>query len=234
MVEGERGSYTRFTGAGDRPGADARPGLPEADFVVVGAGDEDDGHVLCSLARRLVGNYRRRHGWRSLSKRVVVGPGTIGTHTCLEQSTIRPRPPSFLSRICPKSPCDLAERFSYVYPKTGLSCTISCINQSAAARQPLNWIVAQRYAQSRTFFVLATSLLMDRADPSKPCTQRIPTKPRYRSLFKPSSSFSSRLLCDADQMLLPLVSVHNGLLPTSWRMTCPTSQYLPSRFSPGL
>jgi len=107
------------------------------------------------------------------------------THTCLEQSTIRPRPPSFLSRICPKSPCDLAERFSYVYPKTGLSCTISCINQSAAARHPLNWIVAQRYAQSRTFFVLATSLLMDRADPSKPCTQRIPTKPRYRSLFKP-------------------------------------------------
>ena len=28
-------SYTRFAGAGDRPGADSRPGLPEADFVVV-------------------------------------------------------------------------------------------------------------------------------------------------------------------------------------------------------
>jgi len=69
-VEGERGSYARFTRPGDCPGTDAGPGLPEPDFVVVGASYEDDGHVLCSLARRLVGNYRRRHGWRSSCKRV--------------------------------------------------------------------------------------------------------------------------------------------------------------------
>ena len=79
VVEGGRGSYTRFTRPGDRPGADTGPGLPEANFVVVGAGYEDDGHVLCSLARRLVGNYRRRHGWRSSCKRVGRS-GTIG-HT---------------------------------------------------------------------------------------------------------------------------------------------------------
>ena len=142
------------------------------------------------------------------------------TLTCLEQSTIRPRPPSFLSRICPKFSCDLAERFSYVYPKTGLSCTTSCINQSAAARHPLNWIVAQRYPQSRTFFVLATSLLMDRADPSKPCTQRIPTKPRYRSLFKPPELILAYCVTRRSNPLLLLVSVHNALLPTCWRMTC--------------
>ena len=78
VVEGERGSYARFTRPSDRPGTDTGPGLPEANFVVVGASYEDDGHVLCSLARRLVGNYRRRHGWRSSCKR---GSGTIGQHT---------------------------------------------------------------------------------------------------------------------------------------------------------
>jgi len=33
--ERERGSHARFTRAGDRPGTDTGPGLPEADFVVV-------------------------------------------------------------------------------------------------------------------------------------------------------------------------------------------------------
>jgi len=112
VVEGERGSYANFTRPSDRPGTDTGPGLPEANFVVVGASYEDDGHVLCSLSRRLVGNYRRRHGWRLSCKRV--GSGTIG-HTCLEQSTIRPRPLPSLAAFAPNPPA--------TWPNGFLTCT---------------------------------------------------------------------------------------------------------------
>lgn len=86
-------------------------------------------------------------------------------------------------------------------------------------------------------FVLVTSLLMGRDDPSKACTQKTPTKPRYQvsvSIQTPPA-VSPLAYCDADQMLLLLVSVHNELLPTPWCMTSPTShilQYCPSIFSP--
>ena len=56
-----------------------------------------------------------------------------------------------LAAFASSSPATWPKGFLTCYPETGLSCAISCISQSAAARHPLNWTEAQRYAQSRTF-----------------------------------------------------------------------------------
>lgn len=147
---------------------------------------------------------------------------------------IKPRPLSSLCRtIGTRSPCDLVEGFSYVYPPKPLSPNISCISQSAAARHPSQ--LDGGLIQSRTFFVLSISLLMDWMIPRGRVPKRLQLKPRYRPI-QTSPAQSPLACCSADQNTTSPVSVHKGI-PTPWFMTSPrlaSSNIALADFLPGL
>jgi hypothetical protein len=146
--------------------------------VVVRASYEDDGHIWCSLTRRFVGNQGCRHGWRRSSCKRAARPRELLRPTRRQRSHRGHFHP--LAILAPNPPATWWDRFLTCTPKP-LSRNISCISQSVAARHLPQLDVGP--TQSRTFFVLHNITFDALDDSSRPCTQKTPRKPGYRSLF---------------------------------------------------